>query len=132
MTNNVPNRKRNRSVTIRMTDHEYSTMRDKVTASGLTMQSFINEAISGSTISSSEEIEAEKEISRNISDLIRQIRGMATNINQIARVANGQGVLPIQSQLYAISEEISKYRKDSESIWQSIRRSIGHQRVTKG
>ena len=132
MTNNVPNRKRNRSVTIRMTDHEYSTLRDKVTASGLTMQSFINEAVSGSTISSSEEIEAEKEISRNISDLIRQIRGMATNINQIAHVANGQGILPIQSQLYAISEEISKYRKDSESIWQSIRRSIGHQRVTEG
>ncbi|MCR5099010.1 MAG: MobC family plasmid mobilization relaxosome protein [Lachnospiraceae bacterium] len=132
MNKSIPKRKRNRSVTIRMTDHEYCTLKNKVTASGLSMQTFVNASISGSTITSSDELAVEKAISQNLYDLLRQLRGMATNINQMAHVANGQGILPIQSQLNSIYEEINNYRKDSESIWQSIRRSISHQKPMEG
>lgn len=60
------------------------------------------------------------------SSFIRQITGIATNVNQIAKVVNTQG--------YAYSNDISRIRRDLEDIkrlmqgvlviWQSLRYCI--------
>lgn len=59
-------------------------------------------------------------------NFIRQITGIATNVNQIARVVNTQG--------YAYSGEVNRLKRDLEDIkkltqevltvWQSLRYSI--------
>ncbi len=124
-------RKRNRSVTIRMNESEYTDFQNKVTESGLTQQAYIISAVRGATITPSDEIAVLKDISKTFADFERQIRGLGTNINQIAHVANGQGALPIESSLATISEQITTIRKESEELWQSIRSSINQQKASE-
>ncbi len=124
-------RTRNKAVTIRMNETEYSRLQAKVTESGLTLQGYIILAIKGSTITSSDEIIKLKEISQTFADFERQVRGLGTNINQLAHIANGQGILPTQETLDRLSIQIANMRKESEEIWQSIRSSINQQKATE-
>lgn len=118
------NRKRNKAVTIRMSDEEYNLLQNKVDESGLTQQGYIINAIKDSVITSSDEITIQKEISKTFADLVKQLRGLATNVNQIARVANSEGVIPTADELQKTTAEISHYRKECEELWQSIRSLI--------
>lgn len=121
------NRKRNKAVTIRMSPDELKLLQQKVDESGLTQQTFIINAIKGATISSSAEIQIQKDISKTFADLVRQLRGLATNVNQMAHIANGQGMIPSMNKLSATSNEINQFRKESEEIWQLIRSLINQQ-----
>ena len=124
-------RKRNRAVTIRMNETEYSDFQNKVEESGLTQQAYIISAVRGATITPSDEIAVLKDISKTFSDFERQVRGLGTNVNQMAHVANGQGILPTEDSLLTISEQITNMRKESEELWQSIRSSINQQSRTE-
>lgn len=123
-------RSRKNVVSIRMNDAEYEMLKAKVKEAGISQQSFIISAISGASIASADEVAVQKEISRSLSDLVRQIRGLAANVNQLARTANRQEALPTLDSLAKIHEEIQNYRKDCEDIWLSIRSSINRQRAT--
>ena len=124
-------RKRNKAITIRMTDAEYAAIQDRIRQSRRTQQSYIIDAALNARISSAEEIATLKEISVTFGDLVKHLRGIATNINQMARVANGSGALPTARELSQISEQIARYRERSEQIWQSIRSSTAGQRPTQ-
>lgn len=124
-------RKRNRAITIRMTDAEYSALQQRIKASGRTQQAYIINSALNARITSAEEIAVLKEISISFADLVRQLRGLATNVNQMARIANGTGALPAARELSRLSNQISKYRERSEQIWQSIRSSTAGQRPTQ-
>ena len=127
---NKANRKRNKSVTIRMNDIEYADFQNKVTESGLTQQAYVINAVRGATITPSDQIAVLKEISKTFADQERQFRGLATNVNQMAHVANGQGYVPSAQELGNIAAQLGIYRKESEDIWQSIRSSINQQKAT--
>lgn len=127
---NKANRKRNKSVTIRMNDIEYADFQNKVTESGLTQQAYVINAVRGAIITPSDQIAVLKEISKTFADQERQFRGLATNVNQMAHVANGQGYVPSAQELENIAAQLGIYRKESEDIWQSIRSSINQQKVT--
>ncbi len=126
-----PNRTRNKSVTVRMNSTEYAHFHDKVEESGLTQQAYIISAVQGATITPSNQILVLKDISKTFADLEKQLRGLATNVNQMAHIANGQGYLPIENDLNYLSDQLGNYRKESEEIWQSIRSLISQQRVTE-
>ena len=128
---NNPNRTRNKSVTVRMNSSEYACFHDKVEESGLTQQAYVISAVQGATITPSDQILVLKDISKTFADLEKQLRGLATNVNQMAHIANGQGYLPIESDLNYLSDQLGNYRKESEEIWQSIRSLISRQRVTE-
>ena len=117
-------RKRNKSVTIRMNETEYADFQSKVIESGLTQQAYVINAVRGATITPSDQIDVLTEISNTFADQERQFRGLATNVNQMAHVANGQGYVPSAQELEKIAAQIGIYRKESEDIWQSIRSSI--------
>ena len=125
------NRKRNHAVTIRMTEGEYEELMEKVEASGLTQQSYFINAARGAAITPSDEIAVLKEISKTFAGYERQLRGLATNVNQLAHIANGTGNLPTALQLDNLSAQISTYRKEGQEIWQSIRSSINQQKHTQ-
>ena len=123
-------RKRNKSVTIRMNETEYADFQSKVNESGLTQQAYVINAVRGATITPSDQIDVLKEISKTFADQERQFRGLATNVNQMAHVANGQGYVPSAQELENIAAQLGIYRKESEDIWQSIRSSINQQKAT--
>ena len=125
-------RKRNKAITVRMTEQENAALQKRVAESGRTQQSYIINSALTARISSAEEIATLKEISVSFGDLVRQLRGLATNVNQMARIANRSGALPTARELSRISEQIAKYRERSEAVWQSIRSSITDQSHTQG
>lgn len=128
---NKVNRKRNNAITVRMNDSEYADFRNKVNESGISQQAYVISAVRGATITPSDEILVLKDISKTFADLERQLRGLATNVNQMAHVANGQGIIPTENELKRLSDQLSNYRKESERIWQSIRSSIGNHLPTE-
>ena len=131
MTNKKVKRKRDKAVTIRMNKEEYEALQNRVEDSGLTQQAYIISAIKGATITPSDEIAVHKEISKTFAELVKQLRGLATNVNQMAHVANGQGLLPTTEILIQTSAEIGDYRKECEELWLLIRSSINQQNRTE-
>ncbi len=124
-------RKRNISVTFRMNEKEYTDFQDRIVQSGLTKQAYLIEAVLGATITSSEEVSALRDISLALAGYEKQLRGLATNVNQMARIANGQGIIPSEKQLVSISSQLHDFRNGSDSIWRLIRQSISQQRATE-
>ena len=120
-------RKREYNVKFRLNQEEYERLLEKVTASGQTLQSFIINALAGVVIAPREEIDVLKNINKNFDDLLRQIRGMATNVNQMAHIANATGVLATMDKLEDIAVQINYFKKECEEMWQSIRRLISQQ-----
>ena len=124
-------RRRNKAVTVRMSAAEYADFQNRVEESGLSQQAFIISAVRGATITPSDEIAVLKEISKTFADFEKQVRGLGTNVNQMAHVANGQGYLPGEEALTRLSDQLWNMRKESEKIWQSIRSSINQQKATE-
>lgn len=124
-------RRRNKAVTVRMNETEYADFQNKVEESGLSQQAYIISAVRGATITPSDEIAVLKEISKTFADFEKQVRGLGTNVNQMAHVANGQGNLPGEETLTRLANQVGNMRKESEEIWQSIRSSIIQQKATE-
>ena len=120
-------RKRNYTVTIRMNKAEYDLLQNKVKESGQTQQAVVIHAIAGLKIASEEEVEELKKLNLKLAEMLSQLRGVATNINQIARKMNAGGFIPREDILRYLNQNILNYRKESEKIWQSIRQLISGQ-----
>lgn len=120
-------RKRNYTVTIRMNKAEYDLLQSKVKESGQTQQAVVLHAIADLKIESAEEVEELKKLNLMLAEMLSQLRGVATNINQIARKMNAGGFIPREDILRYLNQNILNYRKESEKIWQSIRQLISGQ-----
>ena len=120
-------RKRNYTVTIRMNKAEYDLLQNKVKESGQTQQAVVIHAIAGLKIASAEEVEELKKLNLMLAEMLSQLRGVATNINQIARKMNAGRFIPREDILHYLNQNIRNYRKESEKIWQSIRQLISGQ-----
>lgn len=122
-------RRRNKTVSVRMTEDEYAALAMKVEESGQTQLSFIINAVLGAKVSSREEVKELQKLNGQFADTNRQLRGMATNINQMAHVANGYGQIPQQSQLEQLHQDLQVFRKECDITWRLIRQSISLQKV---
>ena len=120
-------RKRNHTVTIRMNKAEYDLFQSKVKESGRTQQEVVIKAIAELKIASAEEVEELKRLNQMLEDILCQLGGATTNINQIARKLHTVGEIPNDSILYFLNKNVLKYRKESERIWRLIRRLISGQ-----
>ena len=121
-------RKRNRTISIRVSDQEYETIQKKLSETGLTQQAFILKAVEGATISTAEDKQQLKEINLKLADLLKQIKGIGVNINQMAYRANAYKELPTVQKLNEYQNENEKLRREAETIWQSIRQLISQQK----
>ena len=120
-------RKRSHTVSIRMTEEEYTQLQSKIRSSGQTMQAYITNASLNGRISSKDEIDEIKSRNRLLSGIDTKLRGMGTNLNQMAHVANGRGIIPTASELVRISEAVSLIRREVSEEWRSTRQSISRQ-----
>ena len=127
--NRKANRTRNNTVTFRMNDAEYADFQHKVNASGLTQQSYIINSIRRAVIPSADEISVLRKMGNTLENYERQLRGMATNINQMAHVANGHGFIPEEAELENIADQITGFRKENNELWLSIKSSINPQKA---
>lgn len=124
-------RKRNRTISIRVTEQEYKTIQNKIQASQQTQQSFILNAIEGAAILTAKDSKLLKDINMQLADLLKQVKGIAVNINQLAYKANAYGEIPKERQLREYSTQTEALRREADAIWQLIRQSISRQRHTE-
>ena len=117
-------RKRTHQIKIWMNDEEYALLLDKMQRSGQTRQNVMISALKEATITTEEEISELKRSNSLMADLLKQLRGMATNINQVAHMANATGQIASINELSKMTNQISNFRREGEVIWQLIRQSI--------
>ena len=120
-------RKRNHTVTIRMNEKEYALLQQKIKASGQTQQAVILAAIENVDLMSAEVKEELNVLNQRLGETNRLLRGATTNINQIAHHMNAGDFYPRADALNNLSENISGYRKECETIWRLIRQLISGQ-----
>ncbi|MDD6587991.1 MAG: plasmid mobilization relaxosome protein MobC [Anaerobutyricum hallii] len=125
-------RKRNHAITIRMNDQEYEMMKKKVEESGQTKQTYIVNAILGATLLPKDAINELKETNRLLAEENTQLRGIAVNVNQLARFTNRVGIAPQFHELFEIQELLQKDREEHNELWQSIRQLLIRQRAMAG
>lgn len=121
-------RKRTHQIKIWMNDEEYDLLLDKMHRSGQTRQNVIISALKEATITTEEEIGELMHSNSLMADLLKQLRGVATNINQMAHMANATGQIASINELAKLNNQISDFRKEGESIWQLIRQSISQRK----
>lgn len=122
-------RKRHKAVTVRLSEYEWNSLEERIEESGQNKQSYMINALLGAEIAPKEEINIWKDIAGQLSELVKQLRGIATNINQIAHKANATGELPLINALEEINEQVAEIRKAGDQIWLSLRQLIAKQKV---
>ena len=114
-------RKRNHTVTIRMNKEEYDLFQSKVKESGRTQQEVVIKAIADLKIASTEEVEELKRLNQMFADILSQLRGATTNINQIARKLHTDGeTLYVYLSEYQSGKRIS-HKKVLELSYQNMK-----------
>ena len=124
-------RNRSNCVSIRYSDDEYKVLQEKIKESGQTKSAYIINATLNGKVSSADDVQEMKEQSKLLSDIYKQLRGMGTNLNQMAHVANGKGIIPSADKLIEIERVVVAVKKEVDDIWQSTRQSIGRQNLKR-
>lgn len=124
-------RNRSNCVSIRYSDEEYKVLQEKIKESGQTKSAYIINATLNGKVSSADDVQEMKEQSKLLSDIYKQLRGMGTNLNQMAHVANGKGIIPSADKLKEIEKIVVAVKKEVDDIWQSTRQSIGRQNLKR-
>ena len=92
-------------VSLRLNSTEYAYLRKLSTDTGLKMEPVIRRLIVGS--------ELRPRPPGELTELLRQMSGVAANINQIAKVANASGFVRM--------EEIDHIKAMQEMLWQMMK-----------
>lgn len=124
-------RNRNNPVYVRFSDSEYEQLKEKVEDSGQTLQSYIIRASLDAKVPSATEISIMKARNKLLEDIDKQLRGIGTNLNQLAHIANGYGALPTIDKLASLFSEIKCIRKEVNKQWQFSRQLTSQQKLTE-
>ena len=124
-------RNRSNCVSIRYSDEEYKVLQERIKESGQTKSAYIINATLNGKVSLADDVQEMKEQSKLLLDIDKQLRGMGTNLNQMAHVANGKGIIPSADKLKEIEREVVDVKREVDDIWQSTRQSIGRQNLKR-
>ena len=120
-------RHRSHLIRVRMNDIEH-----KVAESGQTVQSYVLNAIQTGVIPDAELINKISEMSQMMADQYKQLRGIATNINQMAHNSNMEkltGDWQAEERLQDMQIQVNEMRKGCMDLWQSLRQLMAQNRL---
>ena len=98
-------RKRAIKISVRLNELEHKHLKKQAEISGYPMEPFIRALIMGVNLRSRPPDE--------LSELLRQLSGIGTNINQIAKVANASG--------YVRKEDIQSIIDMQAALWRAVK-----------
>ncbi len=114
-------RKRNVVVRFRLSESEYAALTEKVEASGLNRNAFLVRMVRQQTIYPAEKL---SELNEKMDVLLAQIRGMGTNLNQIAKIANIKQDIPSMDYLKALAKAMGQFATAIQPVWNEIREAL--------
>ena len=97
-----------KQITIRLTADEYAHVKQLSKDSGLKMEPAIRRLIMG--------VNLRPRPPDELPELLRQLSGIGTNINQIAKVANASG--------YVRKEDIQSIMEMQAALWRAVKRGV--------
>lgn len=113
------NLKRDISLTFRVSQEERSLIYKRMTEAGIkSRNAFLISLVKSSTLYPIKEI---TKTNLMFAEAIRIIRGTATNINQLAKVANSTGQLATAEELEKALQEITKQHRVMLGLWNELR-----------
>ena len=128
------NRHRPHVVRVRMSDSEYENFLHDVTESRQTVQSYVLNAIQTGVIPDAVLINKVSEMSQVMADQYKQLRGMATNINQMAHNSNMEkltGDWQAEERLQDMQIQVEEMRKECVDLWRLLKRLMAQNRLTE-
>ena len=99
-------RKRNNTVSFRLTDEEVKMLNALQQKTGMPKRTLIMELVNGAQLAPAEYTEAIKKLLTATIKLAEQTKRIGVNVNQIARVANSTGDLYCQNELAIIQNQL--------------------------
>lgn len=114
-------RKRNVRVQFWLTQSEYEELMKKVTESGLKRNAFLVRMISQQNIYPAEKL---SDLNLRMDALLVQIRGMATNLNQITKIANSRNEVPHPAYLEKLLTGMRNFAAAIQPVWNDIREAL--------
>lgn len=115
-------RYRNHPITFRMTSGEKELFEKSFSESGFdTKQKYILSVICKKEMAPDRHIHLYFKILMLLEDIYRQLKGIGINVNQMARKANGTGILPSLKELSSTNDLLSE---EVNTAWESIRYSL--------
>lgn len=114
-------RKRPIELKFRLSPEEYALLQQKLSQAGMSRNAYLVRLLSGATIFPKEEL-----IRLNLEYAImnRLIRGIGTNINQIAKVANRNGATPSVGLLADMYQDVQVMQKNLAPLWEETRKTL--------
>ena len=110
--------KRRKEIKLRLTEQEFAALTDMVQQSGLSRNAFLVRMIKQQTIYPVDTLSKTNEM---LAALLAQLRGMATNMNQIAKIANTRKEVPAMNYLRYILAAIQNLKEESQPVFTSLR-----------
>lgn len=111
--------KRPIEVKLRVSQEEWNMIYKRmVDAKTKSRNDYLTKLIRGTTLFPRVEIETTNLM---IKGLMRQLRGISTNINQLAKAANTTGDIPSIEMLNEIKSEIKQMTEEAGSLWDRLR-----------
>ena len=115
VTKKKPTRIRPKQIITRMTDDEFSTFEKRVEASKLSSQKYSLRCL----------LDSEKiNVIENLPELMRQLKAIGNNLNQIARAANSGGKEPPAA--------VAELQQGVKELWQSLKRFRNPEKAPEG
>ena len=113
--------KRKKEIKLRLTDQEFAALTDMVKQSGLSRNAFLVRMIKQQTIYPVDTLNKTNEM---LAALLAQLRGMATNMNQVAKIANTRQEVPSINYLRYILAAIQSLKEESQPVFTSLREAL--------
>lgn len=114
-------RKRPIELKFRLSQEEYNLLQQKLAECGSNRNAFLVRLISDATIYPKEEL---MKLNLEMAIMNRLMRGIATNINQIAKIANSTRSVPAASLLVDTHQDVQTLRHNLEPLWDETRRTL--------
>ena len=114
-------RSRDVAVKIYMNKEEHEALLQIIKVTGQSMRTVITNAVMGMPLIPADVTTKVQNINLKMSEQYRQLRGMATNINQLARVANKYQCPADILELEHIKEELHLMREELDDTWRLLR-----------
>ena len=112
-------RKRPIEVKFRLSQEEYQILQRKLVEAGTNRNAFLVKLILGAQICPREQL---IELNLQYKIMNRLIRGAATNINQLTRIANTNNAVPAAKFLIDMYQDIRIIKDNLQPLWEETRR----------